>query len=158
MKGFSKAIIAGNMTRDPEVRTTTTGQNVCSFSLAVSRRYRSASGEIQEATSFLNCVAWGKAGDTIAQYTHKGSPLLVSGRLDQRSWDDKNTGQKRSTVEIVVEEFTFLGGDRNGQGSAGSQANNSYAETPSASSQATVAEEIPDDIPDSDIDVSEIPF
>lgn len=156
MKGFSKAIIAGNLTRDPEMRTTPSGQTVCSFGLAVNRRYKDTAGNLQETTSFLNCAAWGKAGETINQYTRKGSPLLVSGRLEQRSWDDKNTGQKRSAVEVVVEEFTFLGG---GQASSSNNKGADYTSGNSVSgSSGQSAEEIPEDIPDSDIDVSEIPF
>lgn len=160
MKGFSKAIVAGNLTRDPEMRTTPSGQNVCSFGLAVGRRYKDASGNFQEATSFLNCVAWGKAGETINQYMRKGSPILVSGRLDQRSWDDKTTGQKRSAVEIVVEEFTFLGGgsDNRSTGNNFDNTKDSYGSSNTADTGNAAGEEIPDDIPNADIDVSEIPF
>ena len=116
MKGFSKAIIAGNLTRDPETRTTPSGASVTTFTIAVNRRYRTANGGEQDSTSFLDCSAWGRQGETIAQYLHKGSPLLVSGRLDQHSWEDKDTKQRRSRVEIVVEDFAFLGrsGDNNG--------------------------------------------
>lgn len=107
MRGFSKAIIAGNLTRDPELRTTSNGANVCSFSVAVNRSYKS-NGQMQETVSFIDCVAWGKLGEIVAQYGRKGTGVLVSGRLDQRSWDDKNTGQKRSRMEINVEDFNFL--------------------------------------------------
>lgn len=153
MRGFSKAIIAGNLTRDPEMRTTPSGASVCSFSVAVNRRFRTASGENQESTSFIDCTAWGRTGETISQYMHKGSPILVSGRLDQRSWDDKNTGQKRSRVEIVVEDFNFIGGEqRDGGGS--------YGGGNAASSNAAPAapEVAPTDIPDEEIDISDIPF
>lgn len=151
MRGFSKAIIAGNLTRDPEMRTTPSGASVCSFSVAVNRRFRTASGENQESTSFIDCTAWGRTGETISQYMHKGSPILVSGRLDQRSWDDKNTGQKRSRVEIVVEDFNFIGGEqRDGGGSYGGGAASSNA--------APAADVAPVDIPDEEIDISDIPF
>ena len=153
MRGFSKAIIAGNLTRDPEMRTTPSGASVCSFSVAVNRRFRTASGENQESTSFIDCTAWGRTGETISQYMHKGSPILVSGRLDQRSWDDQNTGQKRSRVEIVVEDFNFIGGEqRDGGGS--------YGGGNAASSNAAPAapEVAPTDIPDEEIDISDIPF
>ncbi len=112
MRGFTKAIVAGNVTRDPEMRTTPSGSQVCSFTIAVNRSFRGSDGNQQESVSYLDCVAWGKSGETINQYIHKGSALLVSGRLEQRSWDDKNTGQKRSRVEIVVDDFSFIGGDR----------------------------------------------
>lgn len=84
-KGFNKVVLMGNLTRDVEMRTTPSGQNVGNFSLAVSRSWKDQNGQTQEQTSFINCVAWGKPGEIIAQYVSKGSPLLVSGRLDQRS-------------------------------------------------------------------------
>ena len=102
MRGFSKAIITGNLTRDPEVRNTPNGASVCSFSVAVNRVYRDSNGEQKEDVSFIDCSAWGKLGEMICQYAKKGSSVLVSGRLDQRSWEDKNSGQKRSRVEVVV--------------------------------------------------------
>ena len=154
MRGFSKAIIAGNLTRDPEMRTTPSGASVCSFSVAVNRRFRTASGENQESTSFIDCTAWGRTGETISQYMHKGSPILVSGRLDQRSWDDKNTGQKRSRVEIVVEDFNFIGGGNEG-GAGGNYGGGSAASSNAAPAAPEVA---PTDIPDEEIDISDIPF
>ena len=106
-RGFSKAIIVGNITRDPELRSTPSGAQVCSFSVAVNRNYKDSSGANQESVSFIDCTAWGRAGEIIAQYAKKGSGILVSGRLEQRSWEDKE-GQKRSRVEIVVEDFNLL--------------------------------------------------
>ena len=103
MRGFSKAIITGNITRDPELRTTTGGSSVCSFTVAVNRTYRGTDGEQKEEVSFIDCSAWGKLAETIAQYGKKGNGVLVSGRLNQRAWEDKN-GNKRSSVEIVVED------------------------------------------------------
>ena len=84
MRGFSKAIIAGNLTRDPELRTTPNGSNVCSFTVAVNRTFRDASGEQKESVSFIDCSAWGKLSEVISQYAKKGSGVLVCGRLDQR--------------------------------------------------------------------------
>ena len=107
-KGFNKVILMGNLTRDPETRTTPNGQSVTSFSLAVNRAWRGQDGSQQESVSYIDCVAWGKAGEIIAQYLGKGRAILVSGRLDQRSWEDKETGQKRSKVEVVVEDFNFV--------------------------------------------------
>ena len=143
-RGFSKAIIMGNLTRDPEMRSTPSGAQVCSFSVAVNRNYRDSDGTQQEKVSFIDCSAWGKAGEVIAEYAKKGSGIMVSGRLDQRSWEDKE-GQKRSRVEIVVEDFNFIGGGRSDGGSAGSN----------SKSSGDVA---PDDISDEPIDLSEIPF
>ena len=147
MRGFSKAIITGNLTRDPELRTTPNGASVCSFSVAVNRVYRDASGEQKEDVSFIDCSAWGKLGEMINQYAKKGSGVLVSGRLDQRSWEDKTSGQKRSRVEIVVEDFNFVGnGSRENGGSSDIESND------------TVPEDIPADIPDEEIDLSDVPF
>ena len=148
-KGFNKVILMGNLTRDVEQRTTSGGQSVASFSLAVTRSWRSQDGQQQEQTSFINCVAWGKVGEIIAQYVKKGSPLLVSGRLDQRSYEDKD-GNKRQAVEVVVEDFNFIGGGRGGDSSA----------TPAAgSTQGNKAQETTaDEVDDKPIDLSEIPF
>ena len=145
MRGFSKAIITGNLTRDPELRTTPNGASVCSFSVAVNRVYRDASGEQREDVSFIDCSAWGKLGEMINQYAKKGSGVLVSGRLDQRSFEGKD-GVKRSRVEIVVEDFNFTGAANRADGSSNS---------PSA---PEVEAEVPDEIPEGDIDLSEVPF
>ncbi len=146
MRGFSKAIITGNLTRDPELRTTPNGSSVCSFSVAVNRVFRDSSGNQQEDVSFIDCSAWGKLGEMINQYAKKGTGVLVSGRLDQRSWEDKNTGQKRSRVEVVVEDFNFLTGMERGEGSS------------KGGDAAAEPEVVPDDIPEEPIDLSEIPF
>ncbi|MBR3115902.1 single-stranded DNA-binding protein [Candidatus Saccharibacteria bacterium] len=154
MRGFSKAIITGNLTRDPELRTTPSGASVCSFSVAINRVYRDANGEQKEDVSFIDCSAWGKLGEMINQYAKRGSGVLVSGRLDQRSWEDKNTGQKRSRVEIVVEDFNFTGNSNRDGGNSSYQGNSSSSAEPVASG----AEDIPDDIPEGEIDLSEVPF
>lgn len=154
MRGFSKAIITGNLTRDPELRTTPNGASVCSFSVAVNRTYRDTSGEQKEDVSFIDCSAWGKLGEMINQYAKKGSGVLVSGRLDQRSWEDKTTGQKRSRVEIVVEDFNFTGGaSRDG----GSSYSSNFSASGSSEDQSS-SNDIPDDIPEGEIDLSEVPF
>lgn len=153
MKGFNKVTLMGNLTRDPETRTTPGGQSVTSFSLAVNRSWRGADGQQQESVSYIDCTAWGKAGEIIAQYMGKGRALLVSGRLDQRSWDDKESGQKRSKVEVVVEDFNFVDGGQGGGnegGSAPRQSSNSGASKKSAPAAA--------DADDQPIDLSDIPF
>jgi len=145
-RGFSKVIIVGNITRDPELRTTPSGTQVCGFSVAVNRNYRDNSGEQKENVSFFDCSAWGKSGEIIAQYAKKGSGILVSGRLEQRSWEDKE-GQKRSRVEIVVEDFNFVGGANSDGGNSGS-----------SKSSAASSDVAPDDISEEPIDLSDIPF
>jgi len=149
-KGFNKVILMGNLTRDPESRTTPNGQNVTNFSLAVNRSWRDQSGQTQEQVSYIDCVAWGKAGEIMQQYLTKGSAVLVSGRLEQRSWDDKDSGQKRSKVEVIVEDFNFVGG---GQGA--SDGGSRSSSTPASKKNDDVVIE---DIDDKPIDLSEIPF
>lgn len=169
MRGFSKAIVTGNITRDPELRTTPNGANVVSFSVAVNRVYRDNAGNNQESVSFIDCTAWGKPAEIIAQYARKGTGMLVSGRLEQRSWEDKTTGQKRSRTEIIVEDFNFIGGgndSRNGGGSAGfSDGGTVTGSDAAAVAAAAVAgnngdsEVVPLDVPaDDSIDLGEIPF
>ncbi len=148
MRGFSKAILTGNLTRDPELRSTTTGNSVCSFSVAVNRTYRGTDGENKEEVSFIDCTAWGRLGEVVSQYAKKGTAVLVSGRLSQRSWEDKNGGGKRSRVEVVVEDFNFLGGGNGNGGGNGGMSAPSAAEAPA---------DIPDDIPE-EIDLSDVPF
>ena len=146
MRGFSKAIITGNLTRDPELRTTPSGSSVCSFSVAVNRVYKDANGEQKEDVSFIDCSAWGKLGEMISQYAKKGSGVLVSGRLSQRSFEGKD-GVKRSRTEIVVEDFNCTGSAPSRDGGS------SYGSTSGDSSAA----DVPDDIPE-EIDLSEVPF
>lgn len=142
---FNKVVLMGNLTADPELRSTTSGQNVASFTLAINRTWNNAQGEKQEETSFINCTAWGKTGETIAKYVSKGRQLLVSGRLQQRTWQDKDTGKNRSAIDVVVEEFSFISdGNRGGASNASA---NSVPNEP-------VVEEISDD----PIDLSDIPF
>lgn len=153
MRGFSKAIIAGNVTRDPEMRTTTSGSQVCSFAIAVNRSYKDSSGAQQDQVSYIDCVAWGKSAEIICQYIKKGSPLLVSGRLEQRSWDDKSSGQKRSRTEIVIEDFSFIG--NNGVASNYTPKSASTSESESSDMGGDV---VPDDVPDDQINLDDIPF
>lgn len=138
---FNKVILMGNLTRDPELRSTTSGSSLASFALAITRNWNNAQGERQEETSFIDCEAWGRTGETIAKYVQKGRQLLVSGRLRQDTWQDKDTGKNRSTLRVVVEEFSFVS-DGNRGGSA-----------PQTSGEPTV-----EPINDDPIDLSDIPF
>lgn len=154
-KGFNKVVLMGNLTRDPELRTTPNGQSVAGFSLAVNRTWRNADGEQQEAVDYIDCNAWGKAGEIIAQYMQKGRVLLVSGRLQQRSWEQD--GQKRSKVEVVVEDFNFVGG---GDGPGGDAPSRTSSSSNSSSSTKTKKKEdvVIEDIDDEPVDLSDIPF
>jgi single-strand DNA-binding protein len=145
-RGFSKAIIIGNVTRDPEVRAIASGTQVCSFSVAVNRNFKGQDGSDKESVSFINCTAWGKAAEIISQYAKRGTGIMVCGRLEQRSYEAKD-GSKRSNTEIVVEDFNFLGGR---DASAGD-----YGDKGSASEDVDI---VPDDIPEEPIDLSDVPF
>jgi single-strand DNA-binding protein len=108
MANYNKVILMGNLTRDPEVRYTPNGSAVASFSIAVNRRYK-VENENREETSFFDIVFFGKRAETIAEYMKKGRPILIEGRLQQRRWETDD-GQKRSKVEVIGENFQFLGG------------------------------------------------
>ncbi len=109
MASYNKVILVGNLTRDPELRYTPKGMAITKIGLAVNRRWTSEGGEQREETTFVDIDAFGKQAETIAQYMKKGSPMLVEGRLRLDQWDDKQTGQKRSKLGIVLEGFQFLG-------------------------------------------------
>jgi single-strand DNA-binding protein len=109
MKGFNRVIIAGNLTRDPELRYTPRGTAVARLGLAVNRSWKDAeTGELKEEVTFVDVDAFGKSAETIGQYLKKGRPILVEGRLKQDSWEDKNTKEKRYRLYVVLETFTFL--------------------------------------------------
>ena len=106
MSDINRTILIGRLTADPTLRYTPSGAAVCSFTLANGRTF-TQSGEKKEQTSFIDCVAWQKTGEIIAEYCKKGHRIAIEGRLQQRSWDDQD-GKKRSKVEVVVDNFQFL--------------------------------------------------
>lgn len=103
---LNKVILIGRLTKDPELRYTQSGTSVCSFTIANNRTYVTG-GEKKEQVSFFTCVAWAKTGEVIAEFAKKGQRIGIEGRLQQRSWDDQD-GNKRSTVEIIVDNFQLL--------------------------------------------------
>ena len=151
-RSFNQVILMGNLTRDPELRQTPGGQNVCSFSLALNRSYKGSDGNWQEATDYIDVVAWGPLGERVAQYLSKGRPCLVNGRLQSRSWDDKETGAKRSKVEVVAQDVTFLGGP--GENSGNSGGSSAPAAKPAGKKKDDVVIE---DIGDEPINLDDIP-
>ena len=117
MASFNKVIIAGNLTRDPELRYTPKGTAVAHITLAVNRVYTSGEGgEKKEEVSFIDVDAWGRQAEVIGQYMKKGKPLLVEGYLKQDSWEDKNTKQKQSKLKVVLQSFSFIDGNRGDAG------------------------------------------
>lgn len=111
-------ILCGNLTRDPEVRYTAGGLAICQFGLAVNRSWKDAQGELKEEVTFVDVSAFGKQAETIGQYLKKGRPMLVEGRLKLDQWEDKQSGQKRSKLGVVLEAFTFLDSGKTEAGSS----------------------------------------
>lgn len=105
----NKCILIGNLGRDPEVRTTPSGQPVANLSLATSRRWKDKQGNRQEATEWHSIVVWGRQAEVAGEYLRKGSRLYLEGRLQTRSWEDKQSGEKKYRTEIVCEQFQMLG-------------------------------------------------
>jgi single-strand DNA-binding protein len=111
----NKVFLGGNLTRDIELKYTQSNMAVGSFGVAVNRKYKKQDGNQVEETTFVDCVAFGKTAEVMAQHLHKGRPVFVEGRLKLDQWEDKNTGQKRSKLSVVVDNFQFVGG-RNDDG------------------------------------------
>jgi single-strand DNA-binding protein len=158
-RSLNQVFLMGNLTRDPELRQTPNGQNVCSFSLALNRSYKSASGEWLEATDYIDVVAWGPLGERVAQYLSKGRRCLVQGRLQSRSWEQD--GQKRSKVEVNANDVTFLDSRGAGGGDDGSGMT-AAPSAPAASSKPKPSKKADDvvieDISDEPINLDDIPF
>ncbi len=158
-RSFNQVILMGNLTRDPELRQTPNGQNVCSFSLALNRSYKGSDGNWTEATDYIDVVAWGPLGERVAQYLTKGRPCLVNGRLQSRSWEQD--GQKRSKVEVNAQDVTFLGGAGGGEGGGASRGDGEFDQTPKAapaSSGKKKDDVVIEDIGDEPINLDDIPF
>lgn len=160
-RSFNQVILMGNLTRDPELRQTPNGQNVCSFSLALNRSYKGSDGNWQEATDYIDVVAWGPLGERVAQYVTKGRPVLVNGRIQSRSWEQE--GQKRSKVEVVAQDVTFLGGRNDGEAGGGNSGGNFDRSVPAsgpakAGKKAKDDEVVIEDIGDEPINLDDIPF
>ena len=161
-RSFNQVILMGNLTRDPELRSTPNGQSVCSFSLALNRSYKGSDGNWQEVTDYIDIVAWGPLGERVAQYLQKGRPCLVNGRLQSRSWEQE--GQKRSKVEVVANDVTFLGGAQGG-GEGGErpayqpkQSSDNVDQTAEAPKPAKKAAPVIEEIGDEPINLDDIPF
>lgn len=122
---MNKAILIGRLTRDPELRTTPTGRNVCQFSVAVSRNFTNANGE-REA-DFINCVVWDKQAENLVKYQKKGNQIAVEGRIQTRNYDDKD-GKKVYVTEILASNISFL--DSKGTGATGNTSFNNLPEPP----------------------------
>lgn len=115
MTGFNRVILAGNLTRDPQVKYLPNNTAVCEFGMAMNHKWRDKEGNSHEDTCFVNCAAFGRQGEVINQYMSKGKPILVEGRLKYHQWTAQD-GSKQSRLSVVVDNFQFLGGPRDGEG------------------------------------------
>ena len=147
---LNKAILIGNLTRDPELKAIASGNKVCTFSIATNRTYKDSSGVRQEKTDYHNIVVWGKTAENVATYMKKGSQVLVEGRMETRSWDDAATNTKKYRTEIIADTVQF-----GAKSSGGSSSTPSGAQAP-----ASKKEEELDTIeyPEEQINAEDIPF
>lgn len=128
MANYNKVILAGNLTRDPQLSYLPSNTPVCEFGLAINSKWKSQDGEMREDTCFVDCEIFGRQAETFNQYMSKGRPVLVEGRLRFHSWEGKD-GQKRSKLSVVVDRFQFLdsGGRREGGDSGRAPASSQHA-------------------------------
>ncbi len=150
---LNKAMVFGNLTRDPELRALPSGMNVCSFSVATNRVYKDRDGKKQEQTDFHNIVVFGRQADTVAQYLKKGSSAFVEGRMQTRSWEGKD-GEKKYRTEIVADRVQFGpkgGGARSTGGGRGGEDQSAPDEAPSGGGAGI-------EYPKDDINPDDIPF
>ncbi|HAO64833.1 TPA: single-stranded DNA-binding protein [Candidatus Taylorbacteria bacterium] len=163
---FNKAIIIGNLTRDPEMRALPSGIQVASFSVATNRVWKDKNGAKQESVDYHNVVVFGRQAEIAAQYLKKGASVLVEGRMQTRSWDDKGSGEKKYRTEIVADRVQFgprQGGASSGASPAGAGASAPAAgksEKPDKGAKATGGKDVPEAIeyPEEEINAEDIPF
>jgi single-strand DNA-binding protein len=145
MASFNKVILAGNLTRDPELRYTPQGRAICRFTLAVNRKYKLESGEAREEVTFVDVDAFGRQAEVVSQYMRKGRPLLVEGRLKLDQWEDKTTQQKKSVLRVVLETFAFIDSNRSDGGPSETTPQKTAAAPAPSEPDSTPQEE--DDVP-----------
>ena len=146
MSSFNKVILMGNFTRDPELRQTQNGTSVCRFSIAVNRSYNSQDGSTRDETCFVEVDSFGRTAENISKFFSKGRPILIEGRLRQDSWEDKQTGQKRTKLLVVLERFEFVGSREQGGGyDGGDYSSSSPAPRQSRQSAPARNEDLEDD-------------
>lgn len=148
---LNKAFLYGNLTRDPELKALPSGGQVANFGIATNRVYKDKDGQKQEATEFHNVVAFGRTAEVIAQYMKKGRPIFIEGRIQTRSWDDKESGKKNYRTEIVVDNFQF--GADGGKGVSGDSTARAGQEEQTAQNESETIK-----YPDEEINPEDIPF
>ncbi|MGD0796912.1 MAG: single-stranded DNA-binding protein [Acidobacteriaceae bacterium] len=149
-KGVNKVFLLGNVGKDPEIRATAGGMTIASFTLATADRQKDASGNWVDKTEWHNLVAFQRTAEIVRDYVKKGTQLFVEGKIQQRSWDDKESGQKRYKTEILVNELSLLGGRPSGEGGGGSYSKSSST-SHSSSAPATAPDYADQGITDDDI-------
>jgi len=152
MANFNKVILAGNLTRDPEMRYTPKGTAIARFGLAINRTWKNETGETQNEVTFVDVDAFGRQAEVICQYMKKGRPFLMEGRLKLDQWEDKNTHQKQSKLRVVLESFSFLDSRPAEGGAANAQSSSTRtAAAPASTGPEPVEAEAPpheqDDVP-----------
>lgn len=155
---LNKAIVIGNLTRDPELRSLPSGVKVCSFSLATNRVWKDKNGARQESADYHNVVVFGRQAETVAQYMKKGSSILVEGRMQTRSWDDKTSGEKKYRTEIIADRTQF--GPKGGSGgSGGAGVSGTSGSATKSGGNGNKSEEVDSiEYPEEDISPEDIPF
>ncbi len=141
----NKVILVGNLGADPEVRSTPSGQNVATLRLATSRKFKDRDGNRQEETEWHSIVLWGRQAEIAGQYLRKGKLICVEGRIQTRSWEDKQSGEKRYRTEIVCQHFQMLGSRGDSGGGYGDGGGNSQSYSPPREAPASGPDD--DDIP-----------
>ncbi len=144
---LNKAILIGNLTRDPEIKALPTGIKVCSFGIATNRVWKDKTGVKQEAADFHNIVTFGRQAEIVAQYMKKGSNVLIEGRLQTRTWEDKGTGEKKYRTEIIADSIQFGPRSSGGGKSEAPVGASVEKDVPSAAIEYPEEEINPDDIP-----------
>lgn len=159
MPNLNKVMLMGNLTRDPEIKYTPKGTAIAAFGLAVNRNYTLENGEKREEVTFVDCEAYARLAEIIGEYCKKGRPLYVDGRLKLDQWDDKQSGQKRSKMKVVVENMQLLG-SREGGGGGGGEGGYSDESRSSAPPQrrAPASPPRPPADPDLDVQQDDVPF
>jgi single-strand DNA-binding protein len=156
-KSVNKVILIGNLGKDPELRYTPSGTAVASFSLATNERYKDKEGNWQDRTEWHKIVAWQRLAEIAGEYLKKGRTCYIEGRLQTRSWDDKESGQKKYSTEIVASDLVLLGGQGQGQGGGGRDHDEEAAPARSRSASASHAP-AHDDAGSQGITDDDIPF
>ena len=162
MANLNKVMLIGNLTRDPEIKYTPKGTAIAAFGLAVNRKYSTETGEKREEVTFIDLEAYGRVAEIIGEYCKKGRPIFIEGRLKLDTWDDKQSGQKRSKTKVVVETMQLLGSREGGAGGGSPSGSSSdYADSQAAPPpQRRAPSQAPRPPADPDLDAApdDIPF